>query len=267
MQLEKAGKEISNIEFKKNKVIISFKDETKLELNPETFTHFYLYEGKKLDKDEILKIKEVDDSMVYFSYCLSLLAKKLYSQKEIEEKLKNKKCPYPVIKNLIQKLKDLGYINDQKYLQILFEEYQDKNYGKKKIIQKLKMKGLDETTVGNLYFDEEKEIEKATLSLDKYVNSHANKSFNKLKNDSFAYLLNEGFESSIIAKVMLNLEDYQNYEDDVDILLKSLDKYVIMHQVDLNNPLQKEKIIKRYSSKGFAFKDIETCIKEILWKN
>ena len=55
-------------------------------------------------------------------------------------------------------------------------------------------------------------------------------------------------------------------DNDKEILLKSLEKYVIIHQVDLSDELQKEKVIKRFISKGFSYNLIKVSMEE-LWKN
>ena len=267
MQLEKNGKKISKVSFKKEKVIIEFEDQTSLELANDTFTHFYLYEGKILDETEIKKIKEVDAISSSRKYCLNLLSRKMYTEKEIKDKLYSRKCTKKQIENIINYLKDNNFINDQKYLNLLMEEYSFKNYGKNKIIHTLEQKGFEKSLIQTIFFDEDDEEEKAKNIIVEYINKSKNKSFLKLKSDAYNFLMTNGFTSSVASKTLALVEKLASKEDDFDILLKSLEKYVIIHQVDLEDSTQKEKVIKRFMAKGFSYKDIDKCIKETLWKN
>ena len=58
VQLEKTGNKISSIIFSKDIVKIVFTDNSKMEILKDTFTDFYLYEGKDLSEEEILSIKK-----------------------------------------------------------------------------------------------------------------------------------------------------------------------------------------------------------------
>ena len=267
MQLEKNGSKITKVSFKKDQVVITFDDDTKLELASDTFTHFYLYEGKTLDKNDIKEIKEIDALSSLKRYALNLISRKMYTEYEIKNKLYQKKCSKKNLEKIISYLKENNFINDQKYLDILLEEYSLKNYGEKKIIHALELKGFDDKLIKSLYFDEDEEFDKAKIKFEEYLQKNKNKSYMRLKSDSYNFLLTNGFRSAIASKTINLIDNYINKEDDDEILLKSLEKYVIMHQVDLEDTTSKEKIIKRFMAKGFSFKDIDKCLKEILWKN
>ena len=51
VQLEKVGNKIKSISFFKDKVKILFFNEWKMEISKDTYTDFYLFEGKELDKE------------------------------------------------------------------------------------------------------------------------------------------------------------------------------------------------------------------------
>ena len=267
MQQEKCGNVIKEVIFLKNDVSIIFDDGTKIKISNNTFAHFYLYKGKKLEISEIEEIKQENELSKIKNYVLGLFAKKMYSEEEIKGKLKAKKCTKKVIERIITYLKEYHFINDDKYVTFLLEEYEMKNYGKRKIIANLKQKGISDLSISKINFDEEQELLKAKIVIKGYCLSNANKSYRSLKENGYAYLMNKGFESEITQKALKDIDDYVNKEDDRDILLKSLEKYVIIHQVDLLNPDQKNKLIKRYLAKGFDYNDISGCITEVLWKN
>ena len=87
---------------------------------------------------------------------------------------------------------------------------------------------------------------------------------------------NEVFKLDLADQIKHHIPDFEVTEDreiaDIIVvdekisLLKSLEKYVIIHQVDLNDAPQKEKLIKKYLSKGFNYNLIKDVLEEI-WKN
>ena len=74
VQLEKVGNKIKSISFFKDKVNIVFLNEWKMEISKDTYTDFYLYEGKELDKEVNRLVQPYQN---------------LYSEQEMEE-LKSK---------------------------------------------------------------------------------------------------------------------------------------------------------------------------------
>ena len=81
---------IKKIKILKNKVKITFDNSSILELDKETYTSFYLYEGKEVDKKEYQEIKDVSESAKLLKYALSLRSKALYSEYALREKLYKK---------------------------------------------------------------------------------------------------------------------------------------------------------------------------------
>ena len=53
MHLEKNGKIIAKVKFNKKDVVVYFDDESNIKLSNNTFAHFYLYKGKKVEESEL----------------------------------------------------------------------------------------------------------------------------------------------------------------------------------------------------------------------
>ena len=267
MQLEKNGKLIKDVKFKKKKIAIIFSDETKIEISQNTFAHFYLYKGKEVSEDELIQIEEEDQLSSLKAYTLNILSRTMYSQKEIEDKLIKKGISKKIIEKITKYLKEFNFINDEKYCSLLVEEYTNKNYGKERIIQNLMKKGIDEKILSNISFEEDEEEEKAKKLVKRYCLNNKNKSFQKIKDSCYAFLLNKGFSYSLASKVIKDVEQYVYKEDDIEILKSKFEKYVILHQIDLLDQKQKEKTIRHFINQGFSYEDIKSQIKEETWKS
>ena len=266
MQSEKCGKKITNISFLKKEVVITFDDETKIKLSLNTFSNFYLYKDKKLTLEEEKELLFENDLSKFKSYVLNLFSKKMYSEKEIIEKLKNKKCNRKVIEAIISYLKDHQFIDDKKYLSYLVEEYNNKKYGKHKIVNLLTSKGISSLLIDEIIFDEDEELSKASALVEEYLKQNKNKSFLALKKSLYGFLVTRGYSNNIASKALESALKVINKDDEREILLKSLEKYVIIHQMDLNDAPQREKLINKYLSKGFNYNLIKEVLEEI-WKN
>ena len=266
MQSEKNGKTITHISFNKNEVVLTFNNDTKIKLSLDTYSNFYLYKGKELSINEEHELLFESELAKIKAYVLNLLSQKLYSEKEIKDKLLKRKCSDKVIDNIILYLKEHRFIDDQKYIKYLVEEYERKKYGSRKIINKLHAKGISNLLVNQLHFDEKNEEEKSNELAYAYLKRNKNKSFVSLKQSLYAYLVSQGFELDVASKSTEKTFSQMNKEDEKEILLNLLKKYVIIHQVDLTNNLQKEKIIKKYLLKGYKYNLIKEVLEE-LWKN
>ena len=267
MQQEKNGNVISKITFLKKGVQIAFENQRHISIAEESFSSFYLYVGKKLSDQEIEEIENQDRLLKIKRYAVNLISNKMYSKHEIEEKLILKKYSKSVIDQVVEYLIENHFVDDQKYIKYLIEEYDYKNYGFDKIKYKLSSKGFEAKLLSNLVYDEDREHEKAEYLFKGYCKDNQTKGYKNLKESGFNYLKSNGFSTSICLDTLSKIDQYVCKENDKDILLKNLEKYVIMHRVDLNDEIQKEKIIKRYQAKGFNYRLIVECMEEILWKN
>ncbi len=267
MQQEKSGNVISKITFLKKSVQIVFESKKSISISEESFSSFYLYVGKELSNQEIEEIENQDRLLKIKRYAVNLISNRMYSKHEIEEKLIIKKYSKSTIDKVIEYLIENHFVDDEKYMKYLIEEYDLKNYGFEKIKYKLSSKGFDVKLMSNLVYDEVREHEKAEYLFKHYCKDNQTKGYKNLKKSGFNYLKSKGFSTSICLDTINKINIYVSKEDDKDILLKIIEKYVIMHCVDLNDEIQKEKVIKRYQAKGFNYRLIVECIEEILWKN
>lgn len=76
-----------------------------------------------------------------FSFALDKLSYRDYSQEELEGKLQECSCPFPVIQAVIAKLKECKYLNEERYAEGIYRSWLGKKYyGRLHLKQYLGMK-------------------------------------------------------------------------------------------------------------------------------
>ena len=190
-----------------------------------------------LDNEEIMDISplirqkydlKVNDNIERFydeiSYEASLekgiflISLKDRTKKEIRLKLQEKFRNKSAILQAIEKLEELGYLNDLNYAISYIE---GRTYGKNRISYNLFQKGIDKVTVEKAYLilDEEKEdnvddtkLEKLIEKNSKKININNEREEKKLKEEQkfIQYLARQGFS---LDKIFKKLKEYkENYE-------------------------------------------------------
>ena len=147
-----------------------------------------------------------------------LISLKDRTKKEIRLKLEEKFRNKSAILQAIEKLEELGYLNDLNYAISYIE---GRTYGKNRISYNLFQKGIDKVTVEKAYLtlDEEKEdnvddtkLEKLIEKNSKKININNEREEKKLKEEQkfIQYLARQGFS---LDKIFKKLKEYkENYE-------------------------------------------------------
>lgn len=147
-----------------------------------------------------------------------LISLKDRTKKEIRLKLEEKFRNKSAILQAIEKLEELGYLNDLNYAISYIE---GRTYGKNRISYNLFQKGIDKVTVEKAYLtlDEEKEdnvddtkLEKLIKKNSKKININNEREEKKVKEEQkfIQYLARQGFS---LDKIFKKLKEYkENYE-------------------------------------------------------
>ena len=147
-----------------------------------------------------------------------LISLKDRTKKEIRLKLEEKFRNKSAILQAIEKLEELGYLNDLNYAISYIES---RTYGKNRISYNLFQKGIDKVTVEKAYLtlDEEKEdnvddtkLEKLIEKNSKKININNQREEKKIKEEQklIQYLARQGFS---LDKIFKKLKEYkENYE-------------------------------------------------------
>ena len=214
MQLEKNGKEIKEVKINKKTVTIQIEN-VKIELDKIVYENNYLYIGKILQDKDILRLKKENQNAKNYAYALRLLSRKRYSEFELRNKLSLHKVNSSQIEEIINKLKSINLINDDRLSREIIEEENEKCYGKLHIVMKLESKYLDISKVKEIPIEEE--IRKAKRIIERFIVSKTGDLRNEtefheeiLKQKLFALLMAKGYELNDIETAW---EEYKHEND------------------------------------------------------
>lgn len=139
---------------------------------------------------------------------LDLLSKRSYSKAILAEKLRLKDFDEKEIREAIERLEFLGFLDDNRYAENLVREYREfRKYGRQRIIMKLREKKIPDEIIDcqvvNLTRDTEGEA--ATELVKKYLKKVRNLPKEKIYNRALGFLMRRGYNYDI-AKSALQKE-------------------------------------------------------------
>ena len=209
----------------KNKYNIYLEDNTTILLHEEVILKNELLLTKQINnKEELLK---QNSKYEIYDDCIKYLSHKLRSIKELKEYL-NKKYEVVDINNIINKLIEQGYLNDELYAKCYINDRINlSNDGPNKIIKYLENQNIN-YDIYNKYLDIfTKEIiyEKINKYIDKMIKSNK-KSKYVLKNKISINLINLGYDKEDINYCLNKIDDLDNKDN----YLKTKDKLYIKLQ-------------------------------------
>ena len=128
------------------------------------------------------------------------------SEKEIRNKLKEKKISEQSTEKVISFLKDLNYLNDENYAKMYLEsKILQKPEGRRVLKMKLAEKGISKETAERVVseqYSENLEKEKAAEVLKKYTKKVRARNPADKKQKCFRYLLSKGFDFDTINELL-----------------------------------------------------------------
>ena len=169
----------------------------------EILAFYHFKTDMEIDEDEFKTIKSENDEKVAFDMAVSYLEKYVVSEKGLKDYLKKKSFDGKVIAKTVEKLREYGFIDDEKFAKNYFESLSTSK-GKRAIANKLREKGVSAEIIGNLLenIDEESQIEMATTLAEKFVKNRQIDT--KLKQKCLAHLIYKGYDYSVAQKATKN---------------------------------------------------------------
>lgn len=178
---------------------------------------FVLYKGEIVQYK--LKTEEAIEDSIYETIrkeilpkrakkrCLNLLQKKSYTEYKLREKLIEGLYTQDIIDEAIDYVKSFRYVNDYDYAcQYIF--YHKETESRRKIEEKLILKGIDREILSQAFQDSYEEEEQQEIELQQAKKLLEKKNYNaetmdrKEKQKVYAFLARKGISSSIIQKAM-----------------------------------------------------------------
>lgn len=172
---------------------------------------YELHVGRSLRPEERRELKQEDEYVRAKQNALDYLAHKPRTEQEVRRKLQERDVPTSVVDDVVARLYDLNYLDDEAYAQnYVHNRFASKKYGPMRIRRELVQRGVDrhvaESAVANLF--EEKDVEAI-------ARRHAEKRWARLDPDEdirrrkqklYRYLRRRGFTADTIYPVLDMLE-------------------------------------------------------------
>ena len=102
--------------------------------------------GDVVTEEQMALIEETIDVQKCRDYAVNLVSKKMYTKKEIAEKMQKKGFSKTATDGVMDILEEYGYVNDDLYAE-MYCEYQSRKFGAKKIRYDLQMKGISQEII------------------------------------------------------------------------------------------------------------------------
>ncbi len=172
--------------------------------------------GDEIDDGDLAAFKEAAGSRLAFNSAMFSLDMRDHSEKELRQKL-SRKFDDNAVNSAMDKLLDLGLVNDRRYAELLVRElYERKKYGKNRIKNELYKRGIASDTINDVI--EEYENENEPDNIQTIVDIIRKKYYNKLIDDKsrqkvVAALVRLGYSFGDIRQAMREFSSDEFYEE------------------------------------------------------
>lgn len=204
-------KRITMIEIQKNnpnRVSIYLNNTFAFGLDMTIYLNHGLSKGMELDDGFIEQILKAEEKIKAFNFAIALLSSKDRTEKEIINKLTDKGYENDIITDVLDKLREYNYINDELYSEkYINDKIKFSKYGKNKIRMILCTKGVNKEIISQKIsqIDNETEYKRAYNIAQKKLTSLEKYDYLKKKSKLGNFLISKGFDFDVVNKVLRNL--------------------------------------------------------------
>ena len=176
----------------------------------------HLQKGQYLSQAEIDHLKAKDDATRAFNRALRYLAPRPRSCDEIRQQLKKKETDSTIIDEVLERLKNLNYVNDHEFARYWIRNRGEFNpRGTRALRYELRQKGVDNLIIDEVLADLEP-LELAKRAAEKKLRSLRGKDNQTIRTKLGGFLARRGFEYSIVRDVLDDLVQ-EDEPDDMEI--------------------------------------------------
>ena len=203
MKIEKI-KQISN-----NKYRIILDNGTITDIYEDVIVKNNLLYKKEIDIDLLNKLEIDNNYEEAYNMALKYISIRLRSINEIEIYLKKKNIALDIIEEVISKLKRNNFLNDEIFAKAFIKDKLNfTTMGKYKLIQELKQLKVEEEIIQNAIEEINEDIwyERIDKLINKYIKTKKKYTGNILKNKIYIYLVNLGYDKSLVINALNNYE-------------------------------------------------------------
>lgn len=188
----------------KDRVNIFLDGEFRLGCSLELALTHHLKEGVEISELTLDELVFENEKSVALTKAVTLIGKNLKTKSQLKKYLTEKGYSEQIVNYVLEKLSEYNYINDENYARIYVRSVKNK-YGKIKIKNELKLKGISEKIIDDVLSEFESEEDVILTLANKYLKGKE-ASFENL-NKLYRFLLSKGFEYEEVSRVIKNFKE------------------------------------------------------------
>lgn len=245
------------LKYKKNrqgKYVVYLDDGRELILYEEVILKFDLLLTKEVEDSQIEEINNVNFEYDVYYVALKSIQSRFKSTSDLISFLKNKEYPVDLIDKAIDKLTKQGYLNDRSFAKsYINSQMNTTSHGPNRIIGDLINKGIDTSIIDDeiVVFSEDIQEEKIRKIIDKGIKSNRTRGGVILKNKIVNDLKNNGYEFSVISRVISEFD----FSNDSDLAKKEYEKLYKKYSSKYSGYELKNKIREKMFIKGLVYEE------------
>lgn len=223
-----------------------------------TLIEFRLMKGLELTDAQVTLIKNKENTNKAYGDAVNYLSYELRTEKEIKDYLYKKEYTTPTIMDVLDRLKELNYLDDAAYAQSFINtQLRMSANGPKIIEQKMFKKGVPDLIIKEKMseIDQDVLLENATDFAQKQLRKTNHGSFKQQMIKLKQSLYSKGYNGDIANQAIDSLELEKDEDEELDNLRKMIDK--VSHRYDNTS-----KLINYLMGKGFSYSEIKQALEQ-----
>jgi len=253
---------IKNLQREKKNIKVTFSNDEEILIDEDVALDYYLFVNKEIDEKTIRLIKKSAKMAEALKYAYKLLGKSSYTKFEVKEKLRKRHYPNEIIEEVIKKLLDFNYLNDEQYVKEFAQLMESKGYGPKRIEDTLKKKGVNYKLLANITYHEDVQMNNLKINIQKLQKKYANLNYFQKYQHILNSLLLAGYETEFI-KPLLDELLAKDDQSEKEVLKKDLNKLLQKYKGKLHIGNTRQEIISKLLKKGYNYYAVMEELKEI----
>jgi regulatory protein len=196
----------------KNRSALSVDGVIRVWLNNDIIAEKGLRLGDEITEEELHSLMEYNDDLKVKNKAFELLSYRDHSEKELRKKLSDRKFAEDSIDETIERLTELGYINDEKFAENYYRDLIfNRKFSKRRAIYELQKKGIERDLISVV--TEEVEVDETETLLNLMRGKYSSKMISEEKRKTLSQtLIRNGFSWGDVKSAFLRYDE-ENEDD------------------------------------------------------
>jgi regulatory protein len=240
-------------------------EEYAFSVDEDVLIKYQLKKGIELDDLSVTEMLYQDDIRKAYNLAVNYLARRMRSEEEVREHLRQKEVDETVVQEVIHRLYEYKFLNDQEFSRAFVRtQMNSADKGPELIKTELKKKGLKENIITEAMaeYPLEAQVEKAAYLGSKFAAKNSRDSSKILKQKLEQHLLRKGSPFQVITIAMEDIIVEKQEDLEMDALKYQGEKLMKKH-AKLTGPEFSRKMKQGLFNKGFSLDLIEKYLNSL----